>query len=110
MRILFAVLLAALLAALIWQRSRYKKLQKEINYISSRLENLPVASENGLCLNMTEKSLIADFHFCATVSASGVNEKACSPSVFASRSARFATVLFSVKHLTGSFGSSGCSF
>ncbi len=46
---------------------------------------------------MTEKSLIADFHFCATVSASGVNEKACLPSVLASRSARLATVLFSVK-------------
>ena len=37
---------------------------------------------------------MADFHFCATVSASGVNEKACLPSVLASRSAKFATVLF----------------
>ena len=59
----------------------------------------------------TEKSLIADFHFCATVSASGSKREACLPSVLASRSARFATVLFNVKHLTGSgFGSSGCSF
>lgn len=58
MRILFAVLLAALLAALIWQRSRYKKLQKEINYISSRLENLPVASENGFVLLPTDHTCI----------------------------------------------------
>jgi hypothetical protein len=68
------------------------------------------ASPSYACLSITEKSLIADFHFCATVSASGVNEKACLPSVLARRSARFATVLFSVRHLTGSFGSSGCSF
>ena len=60
--------------------------------------------------SITEKSLIVDFHFCATVSASGVNEKACLPSVLASRSARFATVLFSVRQRTGSFGSSGWSF
>lgn len=53
---------------------------------------------------------MADLHFCATVSASGVNEKACLPSVFASRSASFATVLFSVTNRTGSRGSSGWSF
>ena len=53
---------------------------------------------------------MAVFHFCATVSASGVNEKACLPSVLASRSAKLATVLFSVSRRTGSFGSSGCSF
>ena len=53
---------------------------------------------------------MADFHFWATVSASGVNEKACFPSVLASRSARLATVLFSVRQRTGSLGSSGCSF
>ena len=59
---------------------------------------------------MTEKLLMSDFHFSATVSASGVNEKACLPAVFARRWATLATVLFSVMYRQGSFSSSGCSF
>lgn len=50
MWILPALLSAVLLSAFIWQRIQYRKLQKEINYISSRLETLSITSENGFVL------------------------------------------------------------
>ena len=50
MWILPALLSAALLSAFIWQRIQYRKLQKEINYISSRLETLSITSENSFVL------------------------------------------------------------
>ena len=50
MCVLFAVLSAALLLTLIWQRIQYKKLLREINYISNRLETLSITSENGFVL------------------------------------------------------------
>ena len=50
MWILSALLSAALLSAFIWQRIQYRKLQKEINYISSRLETLSITSENSFVL------------------------------------------------------------
>ena len=52
-------------------------------------------------LLLTSKEMCIRDSFCATVSASGVNEKACLPSVFASLSARFATVSVSYTHLKG---------
>lgn len=54
MCVLFAVLSAALLLALIWQRIQYKKLLREINYISNRLETLSITSENGFVLLPTD--------------------------------------------------------
>lgn len=54
MCVLFAVLSSALLLAFIWQRIRYKKLLKEINYISNRLETLSITSENGFVLLPTD--------------------------------------------------------
>ena len=50
MWILPALLSAVLLSAFIWQRIQYRKLQKEINYISSRLETLSITSENSFVL------------------------------------------------------------
>lgn len=54
MCVLFAVLSAALLLTLIWQRIQYKKLLREINYISNRLETLSITSENGFVLLPTD--------------------------------------------------------
>lgn len=50
MWILFAALSAVLLLILIRQRILYRKLQKEIEYISNRLTTLSIASENGFVL------------------------------------------------------------
>lgn len=50
MWILFAALSAVLLLLLIRQRILYRKLQKEIEYISNRLATLSIASENGFVL------------------------------------------------------------
>ena len=50
MWILFAALSAVLLLILIRQRMLYRKLQKEIEYISNRLAALSIASENGFVL------------------------------------------------------------
>lgn len=58
MWVMFAVLSAALLLAFIWQRVQYKKLQKEINYISNRLETLSITSENGFILLPTDNVCI----------------------------------------------------
>ena len=58
MCVLFAVLSAALLLTLIWQRIQYKKLQKEINYISSRLETLSITSANGFVLLPTDNACV----------------------------------------------------
>lgn len=54
MCVLSAALAAALLLTLIWQRIRYKKLLREINYISNRLETLSITSENGFVLLPTD--------------------------------------------------------
>ena len=54
MWVLFAALSAALLLICIWQRIQYRKLQKEINYISNRLETLSITSENGFVLLPTD--------------------------------------------------------
>ena len=54
MWVLFAALSAALLLTCIWQRIQYRKLQKEINYISNRLETLSITSENGFVLLPTD--------------------------------------------------------
>lgn len=54
MWVLFAALSAALLLTCIWQRIQYGKLQKEINYISNRLETLSITSENGFVLLPTD--------------------------------------------------------
>ena len=54
MCVLLAVLSAALLLTLIWQRIQYKKLLREINYISNRLETLSITSENGFVLLPTD--------------------------------------------------------
>ena len=58
MWVLFAALSAALLLTFIWQRIQYEKLQKEIGYISSRLETLSAASENGFVLLPTDHACI----------------------------------------------------
>lgn len=58
MWILFAVLSAALLALVIRQRAQYRKLQREIGYISSRLGALSIASENGFVLLPTDHACI----------------------------------------------------
>lgn len=54
MWVLFAALSAVLLLTCIWQRIQYGKLQKEINYISNRLETLSITSENGFVLLPTD--------------------------------------------------------
>lgn len=54
----FAGLSVMLLAALIWQRVQYIKLKKEVDYISNRVENLSIISENGFVLLPTENICI----------------------------------------------------
>ena len=54
----FAGLSVMLLAALIWQRIQYIKLKKEVDYISNRVENLSIISENGFVLLPTENICI----------------------------------------------------
>lgn len=58
MWIVFAVLSAALLALLAWQRAQYRKLQREIDYISGRLGALSIAAENGFVLLPTDHACI----------------------------------------------------
>ena len=54
MWILFAVFSFVLLLILIWQRVQYKKLEREINYITDRLTSLSITSENGFVLIPTD--------------------------------------------------------
>lgn len=54
MLVLFIVLSAVLLALLIWQKRKYRTLEKDIAYISSRLESLSLTSENGFLLLPTD--------------------------------------------------------
>ena len=48
------VLSAVLLSLLIWQKIEYRTLEKNITYISSRLESLSLTSENGFLLLSTD--------------------------------------------------------
>ena len=54
MLVLFMVLSAVLLSLLIWQKIKYRTLEKNITYISSRLESLSLTSENGFLLLPTD--------------------------------------------------------
>ena len=54
MLVLFMVLSAVLLSLLIWQKIEYRTLEKNITYISSRLESLSLTSENGFLLLPTD--------------------------------------------------------
>lgn len=54
MLVLFMVLSAVLLSLLIWQKIEYRTLEKNITYISSRLESLSLTSENGFLLLSTD--------------------------------------------------------
>lgn len=58
MWILFAILSFVLLLFLIWQRVQHKKLEREINYITSRLTSLSITSENGFVLIPTDNDSI----------------------------------------------------
>ena len=54
MLVLFMVLSAVLLSLLIWQKIKYRALEQDISYISSRLESLSLTSENGFLLLPTD--------------------------------------------------------
>lgn len=54
MLVLFMVLSAVLLSLLIWQKIKYRTLEKNITYISIRLESLSLTSENGFLLLPTD--------------------------------------------------------
>lgn len=58
MWLLFAILSFVLLLILIWQRIQYKKLEREINYITERLTSLSITSENGFVLIPTDNDSI----------------------------------------------------
>lgn len=58
MWILFAVISAVLLLAIIGQQIQYRKIKKEINYISGRLESISICSENGFLLLPTDNQCI----------------------------------------------------
>ena len=58
MWVLFALLSTALLFTSILQRIQCRKLQKEINYISNRLEALSITSENGFVILPTDHACI----------------------------------------------------
>lgn len=58
MWVLFAVLSAVLFLIFLWQRIQYRKLQREINYISNRLEKLSITSENGFLLLPTDNECV----------------------------------------------------
>lgn len=60
MWIWFAMFSAILMLALIWQRLQYKKLQKDIGYISKRLASLSITSENGFVLRPTDNLCIKE--------------------------------------------------
>lgn len=50
MMILFVVLSFVMVFILIWQQIQHKKLVREIDYITSRLDTISVISENGFVL------------------------------------------------------------
>ena len=70
MWILFAALSAVLLLILIRQRTLYRKLQKEIEYISNRLAALSITSENGFVL-------LPAAHICVRKLGAAVNTLLC---------------------------------
>ena len=53
--ILFVVLSFVMVFILIWQQIQHKKLVREIDYITSRLDTISVISENGFVLIPTDK-------------------------------------------------------
>lgn len=54
MLVLFIILSAVLLSLLIWQKIKYRALEQDISYISSRQESLSLTSENGFLLLPTD--------------------------------------------------------
>lgn len=54
MWIIFSILSFVLLLILIWQQMQYKKLEREISYITDRLTSLSITSENGFVLIPTD--------------------------------------------------------
>lgn len=54
MMILFVVLSFVMVFILIWQQIQHKKLVREIDYITSRLDTISVISENGFVLIPTD--------------------------------------------------------
>lgn len=60
MAVLFCVLCLILLAAFLWQRRSYKKLQEEVCYIGERLETLSITSENGFVLLPTDHGCVKE--------------------------------------------------
>lgn len=54
MLVLFIILSAVLLSLLIWQKIKYRVLEQDISYISSRQESLSLTSENGFLLLPTD--------------------------------------------------------
>ena len=57
---LFIVLSAVLISLLIWQKIKYWTLEKDIAYISSRLESLSLTSENGYLLLPTDCNAVKE--------------------------------------------------
>ena len=60
MLVLFIVLSAVLISLLIWQKIKYRALEKDIAYISSRLESLSLTSENGFLLLPTNCNAVKE--------------------------------------------------
>ena len=58
MMILFVVLSFVMVFILIWQQIQHKKLVREIDYITSRLDTISVISENGFVLIPTDNDSI----------------------------------------------------
>lgn len=58
MMILFVVLSFVMVFILIWQQIQHKKLVREIDYITSRLDTISVISENGFVLVPTDNDSI----------------------------------------------------
>ena len=58
MMLLFVIILSVLVFVLIWQQIQYKKLVRDIDYITSRLNTLCVISENGFVLIPTDNESI----------------------------------------------------
>ena len=56
--ILFVVLSFVMVFILIWQQIQHKKLVREIDYITSRLDTISVISENGFVLIPTDNDSI----------------------------------------------------
>lgn len=55
--ILFVVLSFVMVFILIWQQIQHKKLVREIDYITSRLDTISVISENGFVLETVINSV-----------------------------------------------------